>query len=63
MQAAGQAGEEPRVVVVGQGGDEGTPLVLSAPDSVAAQQLIAIANTLANRARGLAGRRLGLSPV
>jgi len=37
--------------------------VLSAPDSAAAQQLTAIAGTLANRTRGLSGRQLGLSPV
>jgi ATP-binding protein involved in chromosome partitioning len=46
-----------------QGGDEGVPLVLSAPDSAAAQQFTAIAGALANRSRGLAGRQLGLSPV
>jgi ATP-binding protein involved in chromosome partitioning len=46
-----------------QGGDSGVPLVLSDPDSAAARQLIAVAGTLANRTRGLAGRRLGLSPV
>jgi len=46
-----------------QGGDQGVPLVLSDPGSAAAQQLTAIAQSLANRSRGLAGRRLGLSPV
>jgi ATP-binding protein involved in chromosome partitioning len=56
-------GQVPIDIRLRQGGDEGIPLVLSAPDSAAAQQLTAIANTLANRARGLAGRSLGLSPV
>jgi ATP-binding protein involved in chromosome partitioning len=46
-----------------QGGDNGMPLVLSDPGSAAAQQLTAVAESLANRSRGLAGRRLGLSPV
>jgi ATP-binding protein involved in chromosome partitioning len=56
-------GQVPIDVRLRQGGDEGVPLVLSAPDSAAAQQLLAIAGTLANRTRGLAGRQLGLSPV
>ncbi len=46
-----------------QGGDEGIPLVLKDPESAAARQLTAIAETLAGHGRGLAGRRLGLSPV
>jgi len=46
-----------------QGGDEGIPLVLKDPESAAARQLTAIAETLAGRGRGLAGRRLGLSPA
>jgi ATP-binding protein involved in chromosome partitioning len=46
-----------------QGGDKGVPLVLSDPDSTAARQLAAIADALARRGRGLAGRQLGLSPV
>ena len=45
------------------GGDQGIPLVLKDPESAAARQLTAIAETLAGRGRGLAGRRLGLSPV
>src|SRR5215471_8131443 len=56
-------GQVPIDIRLRQGGDEGVPLVLSAPDSAAAQQLTAIAGTLANRSRGLAGRQLGLSPV
>ncbi|HEY2305511.1 MAG TPA: Mrp/NBP35 family ATP-binding protein [Streptosporangiaceae bacterium] len=46
-----------------QGGDDGIPLVLSDPDAPAARQLAAIAETLASRSRGLAGRRLGLTPA
>ena len=46
-----------------QGGDDGIPLVLSDPDAPAARQLAAVAQTLASRSRGLAGRRLGLTPV
>ncbi len=44
-------------------GDDGTPVVLSAPDSAAAVALRGLATGLAKRSRGLAGRPLGLSPV
>jgi ATP-binding protein involved in chromosome partitioning len=56
-------GQVPIDTKLRQGGDEGVPLVLSDPESQAARQLTAVANTLAGQARGLAGRRLGLSPV
>jgi ATP-binding protein involved in chromosome partitioning len=56
-------GRVPIDIRLRQGGDEGVPLVLSDPESAAARQLAAIAATIASRARGLAGRRLGLSPV
>jgi ATP-binding protein involved in chromosome partitioning len=46
-----------------QGGDDGIPLVLSDPDAPAGRQLTAVAEMLANRSRGLAGRRLGLTPA
>jgi ATP-binding protein involved in chromosome partitioning len=46
-----------------EGGDRGVPLVLSDPGCAAAQQLSGIADSLVNRSRGLAGRRLGLTPV
>jgi ATP-binding protein involved in chromosome partitioning len=46
-----------------QGGDEGLPLVLSEPDAPAAREIAAIAGTLGRRARGLAGRHLGLTPA
>jgi ATP-binding protein involved in chromosome partitioning len=45
-----------------QGGDEGMPLVLSAPDAPAAQELSKVADGLSTRARGLAGRSLSISP-
>jgi ATP-binding protein involved in chromosome partitioning len=37
--------------------------VLSDPDTPAARQLAAVADGLVGRTRGLAGRRLGLTPV
>jgi hypothetical protein len=37
--------------------------VLSAPDSAAAKQLTKIAQDLGRRARGLAGRQLGVIPT
>jgi ATP-binding protein involved in chromosome partitioning len=46
-----------------EGGDNGTPLVLGEPTSPAALQLVKVAESLASRGRGLAGRPLGLSPL
>src|SRR6476661_1298064 len=46
-----------------EGGDSGTPVVLGAPDSAAAVALRGIARNLGSRARGLAGRSLGLTPA
>jgi ATP-binding protein involved in chromosome partitioning len=45
-----------------EGGDNGTPLVLSDPDAEAAKELRTIADKLAGRSRGLVGRPLGISP-
>jgi ATP-binding protein involved in chromosome partitioning len=56
-------GEVPIDVRLREGGDNGHPLVLSDPDAAAAKELRAIAGRLGHRARGLAGRRLGLTPV
>ena len=56
-------GQVPIDVRLREGGDKGVPLVLTDPDSAAAKHLTEIAATLANRSRGLAGRRLGLTPV
>jgi ATP-binding protein involved in chromosome partitioning len=46
-----------------ESGDNGTPLVLSAPDTAAAKALIGVADRLGTRARGLAGMSLNISPV
>jgi ATP-binding protein involved in chromosome partitioning len=56
-------GQIPLDVAVRQGGDDGLPVVLSAPESAAAQALRGVARTLGRRARGLAGRSLGLTPA
>ena len=45
------------------GADEGSPVVLAKPDSPAAVALRGIARGLGTRARGLAGRSLGLTPT
>ena len=54
-------GEIPIDTRLREAGDCGVPLVLSHPDSPAAQELIKIADTLTNRSRSLAGRPLGLT--
>jgi ATP-binding protein involved in chromosome partitioning len=46
-----------------EAGDTGVPLVLRETDSPAAQALRGVARSLSHRARGLAGRSLGISPV
>ena len=46
-----------------QGGDDGSPVVLSHPTDAAAVALEAIAASLAVRGESLAGRKLGVSPV
>ncbi|WP_454852083.1 Mrp/NBP35 family ATP-binding protein [Promicromonospora soli] len=56
-------GQVPLDVAVREGGDSGTPVVLTAPDSPGAKVLADVARGLARRRRGLAGRSLGLSPV
>jgi ATP-binding protein involved in chromosome partitioning len=56
-------GQVPLDVAVRAAGDDGTPVVLSDPDSVGARVLRDVARTLAGRSRGLAGMRLNLSPV
>ncbi|GAA2110498.1 Mrp/NBP35 family ATP-binding protein [Microlunatus panaciterrae] len=45
------------------GGDDGAPIVTSAPDQPAAQALAALAARLATKGRGLVGRQLGLAPA
>jgi ATP-binding protein involved in chromosome partitioning len=56
-------GQVPLDVRLREGGDGGVPLVLSAPDSPAGAALVQIGRALGTRARGLAGRSLGLTPA
>jgi ATP-binding protein involved in chromosome partitioning len=56
----GQVPLDPRLR---EGGDNGTPLVLSDPQAPAALQLSKVAETLSSKGRGLAGRMLNLSPA
>ncbi len=56
-------GQVPIDVRLREGGDEGRPLVSTAPDSPAAVALIDIAQKLSGRGLGLAGRSLGLTPA
>jgi ATP-binding protein involved in chromosome partitioning len=56
-------GQVPVDVALREGGDAGTPVVLSDPDSPAAVALRGVARQLSRRARGLAGRSLGLTPA
>jgi len=56
-------GQVPIDVRLREGGDAGIPLVLSDPASPAGAILREIAEGLAGRTRGLAGRQLGLTPV
>jgi ATP-binding protein involved in chromosome partitioning len=46
-----------------QAGDEGKPLVLTEPDTPAAEALRKVADQLAVRRESLAGKPLGLSPA
>src|ERR1700678_4091490 len=55
-------GQVPLDVRLREGGDNGTPLVLADPTSPAALQLAKVADSLASKGRGLAGRMLSLSP-
>ena len=56
----GQVPLDPALV---SAGDSGVPLVLSAPDSAAGEELRSIADALSSRKRGLAGMSLGLDPA
>jgi ATP-binding protein involved in chromosome partitioning len=55
-------GSIPIDVRLRQGGDEGTPVVLSDPDSPAGVALRGIAGKLSSRQRGLSGLSLGITP-
>jgi ATP-binding protein involved in chromosome partitioning len=48
---------------VREGGDDGTPVVLSNPGSAAAQAMTGVADRLAQRQSSLVGRSLGLAPA
>ncbi len=56
-------GEIPLDLSLREGGDAGTPIVDTHPDSPAALALTQVARTLSGRGRGLAGMQLGLSPA
>jgi ATP-binding protein involved in chromosome partitioning len=56
-------GQVPIDQTVREGGDNGVPVVISAPDSPAAAALRAVADTLAARQRSLVGKSLGLTPA
>ena len=55
-------GQIPLDVRLREGGDSGNPLVLADPSAPAAIQLTNVAESLASKGRGLAGRMLSLSP-
>jgi ATP-binding protein involved in chromosome partitioning len=56
-------GEIPLDLSLREGGDLGSPIVESHPDSPAAAALTGVATTLTGRGRGLAGLQLGLTPA
>ena len=56
-------GQIPMDTGLREGGDVGMPIVLSHPDSPSSVVLRDIARGLSSRARGLAGRSLGLTPA
>ncbi|MBZ2197628.1 Mrp/NBP35 family ATP-binding protein [Occultella gossypii] len=56
-------GQIPLEVALREGGDSGEPTVGTATDSPAADVLRDIARTLGHRSRGLAGRKLAISPI
>ncbi|GAA1904408.1 Mrp/NBP35 family ATP-binding protein [Streptomyces sodiiphilus] len=55
-------GSVPIDVRLREGGDDGTPVVLSDPDSPAGAELRKVASALTARQRGLAGVSLGITP-
>jgi ATP-binding protein involved in chromosome partitioning len=56
-------GQIPIDVRLREGGDNGTPLVLSDPDSEAAKALLSVTEALTGKPRGLAGMSLSLTPA
>jgi len=51
----------PISIALREGGDAGSPIVLSHPDDPAARAIGTLAGQLAVRSRGLAGRKLGFT--
>ena len=56
-------GQIPIDVRLREGGDNGTPLVLSDPDASASKELLKVTDALTGKPRGLAGMSLRLSPT
>ena len=56
-------GQVPIDVRLREGGDHGSPLVLSDPTAAASRALLDITRSLSGKPRGLAGMSLGLSPA
>jgi ATP-binding protein involved in chromosome partitioning len=56
-------GQIPIDTRVREGGDEGTPIVLSAPEAAAAKAMQGVADRLAVRKESLLGKPLGLKPA
>ncbi|WP_082100578.1 Mrp/NBP35 family ATP-binding protein [Demequina maris] len=56
-------GQVPLDITAREAGDNGTPVVVSDPESPAAEAMRAVARRLTARQRGLAGRSLGVTPV
>ncbi|HET7172905.1 MAG TPA: Mrp/NBP35 family ATP-binding protein [Nocardioidaceae bacterium] len=56
-------GRVPLDVRLREGGDKGEPIVTADPSSPAAQTIVAVADALLARGRGLSGLNLGLSPA
>lgn len=52
----------PLSIPLREGGDAGSPVVISNPTDAAATAILQLASTISRRGRGLAGRSLGVSP-
>ena len=56
-------GQIPLDVELRSGGDDGDPIVITHPDSPAAEAITELAKTIDARPRGLVGINLGVQPV